>query len=90
MLLVLKQQNPIGETRMNCHSIEKTNPRSRALIVERVQAEGWSRRKAAEALGLSVQVRGQVAEALSGGGRGGALDRSSRPRFLTHGYFGDS
>lgn len=40
---------------MNLHSRAKTTPQSRELLVRRVEAEGWSRRKAAEAFGLSVR-----------------------------------
>jgi transposase len=40
---------------MNVHSRAKTTPRSRELLVRRVEAEGWSRQQAAEAFGLSVR-----------------------------------
>ena len=65
---------------MNCHSRAKSNPRSRELIVQRVQAEGWSRRKAAEALGLSVRSVAKWLRRFREEGQPGLQDRTSRPR----------
>lgn len=64
---------------MNCHSRAKTNPRSRELIVHRVQAEGWSRREAAEALGLSVRSVAKWLRRHREEGLPGLVDRTSRP-----------
>ena len=65
---------------MNAHSRAKTTPRSRELLVERVQAEGWSRRKAATAFGLSVRTAAKWLRRFREEGAGGLQDRSSRPR----------
>lgn len=65
---------------MNAHSRAKTNPRSRELIVDRVRAEGWSRREAAEALGLSVRTVAKWLRRYREGGLAGLRDRTSRPR----------
>lgn len=65
---------------MNAHSRAKTTPRSRELLVERVQAEGWSRREAAEALGLSVRTVFKWLRRHREGGLAGLRDRTSRPR----------
>jgi transposase InsO family protein len=65
---------------MNAHSRAKTNPRSRELIVDRVQAEGWSRREAAEALGLSVRTVAKWLRRYREEGLAGLRDRTSRPR----------
>jgi transposase InsO family protein len=65
---------------MNLHSRAKTTPESRALIIHRVQAEGWSRRKAAEAFGLSVRTAGKWLRRFRDQGAEGLQDRSSRPR----------
>ena len=65
---------------MNCHSRAKTNPRSRELIVHRVQAEGWSRREAAEALGLCVRTVAKWLRRHREEGLPGLVDRTSRPR----------
>ena len=62
---------------MNAHSRAKTNPRSRELIVERV-AEGWSRREAAQALGLSVRTVAKWLRRYRQEGVG-LVDRTSRP-----------
>ncbi len=65
---------------MNAHSRAKTNPRSRELLIRRVQAEGWSRREAAEAFGLSVRSVAKWLKRYRGEGLAGLRDRSSRPR----------
>lgn len=65
---------------MNLHSRAKSNPRSRELIVQRVQAEGWSRREAAEALGLSVRTVAKWLRRYREEGLAGLRDRTSRPR----------
>ena len=65
---------------MNVHSRAKTNPRSRELLVERVQAEGWSRREAAEALGLSVRTVAKWLWRYRKEGLPGLRDRTSRPQ----------
>jgi len=65
---------------MNLHSRAKTTPESRALIIHRVQAEGWSRRKAAEAFGLSIRTAAKWLRRFREEGPGGLRDRSSRPR----------
>jgi transposase InsO family protein len=64
---------------MNVHSRAKTNPRSRELVVQRVQAEGWSRREAAEALGLSVRTVAKWLRRHRQEGLPGLRDRTSRP-----------
>ena len=65
---------------MNCHSRAKSNPRSRELIVQRVQAEGWSRREAAEALSLSLRTVAKWLGRYREEGLPGLRDRTSRPR----------
>ena len=65
---------------MNCHSRATTNPRSRELIVHRVQAEGWSRREAAQALGLSVRSVAKWLRRFREEGLPGLRDRTSRPQ----------
>lgn len=64
---------------MNVHSRAKTNPRSRELLIRRVQAEGWSRREAAEAFGLSVRTAAKWLRRFRLEGTVGLQDRSSRP-----------
>ncbi|MGA7992698.1 MAG: leucine zipper domain-containing protein [Thermoanaerobaculia bacterium] len=62
---------------MNVHSRAKTSPRSRELIVDRVQAEGRSRREAAEALGLSVRTVAKWLTRYRDEGLAGLRDRTS-------------
>jgi transposase InsO family protein len=64
---------------MNVHSRAKTNPRSRELLIRRVQAEGWSRRKAAEAFGLSIRTAAKWLRRFRLEGTVGLQDRPSRP-----------
>ena len=64
---------------MNVHSRAKTTPESRELLIRRVQAEGWSRRKAAEAFGLSVRTTAKWLRRFRLEGAEGLRDRSSRP-----------
>jgi transposase InsO family protein len=64
---------------MNVHSRAKTTPESRELLIRRVQAEGWSRRKAAEAFGLSVRTAAKWLRRFRQEGAVGLRDRSSRP-----------
>ena len=64
---------------MNVHSRAKTTPESRELLIRRVQAEGWSRREAAEAFGLSVRTAAKWLSRFRREGAEGLRDRSSRP-----------
>ena len=64
---------------MNVHSRAKTTPGSRELLIRRVQAEGWSRREAAEAFGLSVRTAAKWLRRFRLEGTVGLRDRSSRP-----------
>jgi transposase InsO family protein len=65
---------------MNAHSRAKSNPFSRELTIQRVQAEGWSRREAAEALSLSVRTVAKWLRRYREEGLPGLRDRTSRPR----------
>ena len=63
---------------MNVHSRAKTTPESRELLIRRVQAEGWSRRQAAEAFGLSVRTAAKWLRRFCQEGAVGLQDRSRR------------
>lgn len=65
---------------MNAHSRAKTTPRSRELLVRRIQAEGWSRREAAEAFGLSRRTVQKWLKRWRLEGVDGLQTRSSRPK----------
>jgi transposase InsO family protein len=69
---------------MNMHSRAKTTPESRELLIRRVQAEGWSRREAAEAFGLSVRAAAKWLRRFRQEGAVGLRDRSSRPHRSPH------
>ena len=64
---------------MNMHSRAKATPESRELLIRRIQAEGWSRRKAAQAFGLSVRTAAKWLRRFRLEGAAGLRDRSSRP-----------
>ena len=67
---------------MNAHSRAKTNARSRELLVDRVRAEGWSRREAAQALGLSVRTVAKWLRRYREEGLQGLRDRTRRARHV--------
>ena len=64
---------------MNIHSSARTCVASRALLVERVEVEGWSASAAASAAGLSVRTAYKWLERFRDEGFAGLRDRSSRP-----------
>ena len=66
---------------MNLHSLARTCPASRALLVRRVQAERWSPAEAASAAGVSVRTAYKWLKRAREGADGLA-DRSSRPHRL--------
>jgi transposase InsO family protein len=64
---------------MRLHSNAKTTPKGRRLMVQRVLHEGWRRREAAQAAGVSVRTVGKWVARFRVEGAHGLLDRSSRP-----------
>ena len=65
---------------MNAHSRAKTTPLSREALIGRVQAEGRSRREAAEAFSLSVRTVAKWLRRFREEGLPGLQARTSRPR----------
>src|SRR5260221_2941870 len=65
---------------MNIHSLARTTPRSRALIVHRVKREGRSVAKTAQAFGASPRTVSRWLARHRTSGVAGLRDRSSRPR----------
>ena len=65
---------------MNLHSLARTTPISRALLVDRITRQQWSVCEAAEAAGISERSAYKWLARYRGEGPGGLLDRSSRPR----------
>ena len=64
---------------MKLHANARTCPKSRRLIVERVEAQGWSLAAAAEAAGVSERTARKWLRRWRAEGEAGLLDRSSRP-----------
>src|SRR5258708_32775566 len=64
---------------MNVHSLARTTPGSRALLVQRVVSEKRSIQAAAEAFGVSRRTVYKWLERHRTGGREALRDRSSRP-----------
>ena len=64
---------------MNLHSRARTCPESRALLVRRVEQDGWPLAMAAEAAGVSRKTASKWVKRFRTEGFAGLRDRSSRP-----------
>lgn len=64
---------------MNIHSLAKTCPQSRLLLVERIRKEQWTVSEAAEAAGISQRTMYKWLARFRDEGVSGLLDRPSRP-----------
>ena len=80
ILAIAKPPKPVGGPRMNLHSLARTCPASRALLVRRVRVEGWAVAEAAAAAGISVRSAYKWLARARHEGAAGLVDRSSRPR----------
>jgi transposase InsO family protein len=69
---------------MKLHRNARTCPRSRRLLVERIEAEGWSRWQAAAAAGISERTAAKWLARWRAEGEDGLADRSSAPRRIPH------
>jgi transposase InsO family protein len=65
---------------MNGHSLARSTPRGRLVLVERIVSLGWSAKRAAAALGCSDKTARKWAHRYRRGGFAHLHDRSSRPR----------
>jgi transposase InsO family protein len=65
---------------MKLHANARTCPKSRGLLVERVESQGWSLAAAAEAAGVSERTACKWLARWRVEGERGLLDRSSAPR----------
>jgi transposase InsO family protein len=65
---------------MKLHANAKTCPNSRRLLVDRIEAGGWSLAAAAEAAGVSERTAGKWLARFRREGERGLLDRRSVPR----------
>jgi transposase len=64
---------------MNLHANARTCPKSRRLLVRRIEQEGCSLTKAAEAAGVSERTASKWAARFRAEGEAGLPDRSSAP-----------
>ena len=64
---------------MRVHRNAKTTPKGRALIVQRVEQDGWTAAHTAAAFGISVRTVHKWRQRYRDGGMIGLLDRSSVP-----------
>ncbi len=67
---------------MKLHGNARTCPHSRRLMVRRVEEEGWTLARAAEAAGVSVRTVSKWLASYRVEGEAGLLDRSSAPAFV--------
>ena len=65
---------------MNLHRRARTTPESRALLARRVFEEGWSRRRAGRAFGITLPTVRKWLARWEMEGAAGLRDRSSRPQ----------
>jgi transposase InsO family protein len=69
---------------MKLHGNARTRPRSRRLLVERIEAHGWSHAKAAAAAGVSTRTAAKWLARWRAEGQAGLADRSSAPYRSPH------
>ena len=69
---------------MKLHGNARTCPRSRRLLIKRIEEEAWSRRAAAEAAGISERTAAKWLARWRAEGEAGLLDRSPAPHRIPH------
>ena len=69
---------------MKLHGNARTCPKSRRLLVERIESRSWSLRAAAEAAGVSERTAYRWLARWRAEGEAGLFDRSSAPRSIPH------
>jgi transposase InsO family protein len=69
---------------MRLHRNARTTPKARAVIVQRVNVEGWSVEETAEAFGVSVRTVYKWRARHAAEGMDGLEDRSAAPRRIPH------
>jgi transposase InsO family protein len=69
---------------MKIHANARTCPKSRRLLVRRIEEEGWSLMAAAEAAGISERSARKWRARWRADGERGLLDRSSAPKRIPH------
>src|SRR4051794_4723883 len=69
---------------MKLHGNARTCPKSRKLLVERIESRSWSLAAAAEAAGVSERTAYRWLTRWRAEGEVGLLDRSSAPKRIPH------
>jgi transposase len=69
---------------MKLHGNASTCPRSRRLLVKRIEEQAWSRRRAASAAGISGRTASKWLARWRAEGEAGLVDRSSAPHRIPH------
>ncbi len=69
---------------MKLHANARTCPKSRRLLVQRIDGEGWPLMEAAKAAGISGRTASKWLARWRAEGEAGLLDRSSAPRRIPH------
>jgi transposase InsO family protein len=69
---------------MRVHPNAKTTPKGRALIVQRVDTDGWTAAATAAAFGVSVRTVHKWRARYRGEGLAGLADRSAAPQQIPH------
>ena len=69
---------------MKLHGNARTCPRSRKLLVERLESKSWSPAAAAEAAGVSERTAYRWLKRWREEGEAGLVDRSSAPNWIPH------
>src|SRR5947209_12284372 len=72
------------EPRMNLHKNARLTPQGRALLVQRIRAEGWRVKDAAAAVGISERTAFRWLARHRAGGEFALQDRSSAPARCPH------
>ena len=70
--------------RMRVHRNAKTTPKARALIVQRVETDGWTVAETAEGFGVSERTVHKWRARWRMGGATSLVDRSSAPARIPH------
>ncbi len=65
---------------MNCHANARLSPIGRRLLVDRIERDGWTVRRAAESAGISERTARKWLARFRAEGPAGLRDRSSAPR----------
>jgi transposase InsO family protein len=69
---------------MRCHANARLSPIGRRLLVDRIERDGWTVRRAAEAAGVSERTARKWLARWRAEGEAGLLDRSSSPAVVAN------